>query len=95
MSTLDAALALFSMASIAATYVWQSGRTERQRLAIEWEREKFKASQLAEALRWEAADNARKADAAALKTEFEKLQTEFNTIKARLEGGRVELKRTA
>lgn len=74
---LDAAIALFSLCLVTAVYVWQSGRTERQRMAIGWERERYIASQHADSKRWEEADAARKADTAAVIARCDKMEADL------------------
>lgn len=72
---METALALFGFFVLpASVLLWQQGRTERQRLAIEWAREKYKATQHAEAKRWEDAVAASETRLAKLEADVKRIQ---------------------
>lgn len=83
---MDAALALFPLGIIAAVYVWQSGRTERQRMAIGWQREKVITEQHAAQKRWEDEKAETLSKYEALRAEVSALTTD---LKRHLEGREV------
>lgn len=92
---MNAAIIAFAVCLPLTALIWQAGRVTNLRVLLAYKREKQKTEWASESKRWEEAMAIGNESTRSLKADFEKLQSEFNVIKARLESGRTELKRTA
>lgn len=87
------ALIAFAFALPLTALIWQAGHLRRRMLWHTNQTEARREAHLAASKRWEDAMAIGNESTRALKADFEKLQSEFNLIKARWESGRTEIKR--